>query len=104
MSARTDFAVLGTQQITQRMGAVLPSNFAQLRGATLPEDYRPAKVVNGRARTCRYIEIGIAHQASRNPNDFTSSEEHLQDALLEPRTAKPLPLLQRIAGAVWRWC
>jgi hypothetical protein len=92
VNTRTDFAVLGTQQVAQRMGV------------TLPEDYRPAKVVNGRARTCRYVEIGIAHHASRNPHDFTTSEEALQSALLEPRTSKPLPLLQRIAGAVWRRC
>lgn len=92
MSARTDFAVLGTHAVAQRMGVVLP------------EQYRPAKVVQGRVQTCRLIDIGIAHQASRSPHDFTTSEEQLQAALLEKRTAKPLPLLQRIAGAVWRWC
>lgn len=60
MSARTDFAVLGTQQVAQRMGVALP-------------------------------------------RELVTDELLLQKALLEPRTAQPLPMLQRIAGAVWKW-
>jgi hypothetical protein len=87
---RTDFAILETQRIAVRMGAVLP------------EDYRPARTVNGRTRTCRWIEIGCAHQ--RPAAVITVDGEQLQSALLEPKTAKPLPLLQRFAGAMLRWC
>lgn len=38
------------------------------------------------------------------PTGMSPDERLLQKALLEKRTAAPLPLLQRIAGAVWRWC
>lgn len=28
----------------------------------------------------------------------------LQEALLEPRTAQPLPTPARVLGAFWKWC
>lgn len=37
-----------------------------------------------------------------SPRIVSRDAEHLQTALLEPRTAQPLPLVQRIAGAFWR--
>lgn len=91
---RTDFAILETRRIAGRMGAVLPEDLV---------------VIKGRVRTPITnsgggVLIGCAHQPRRHPHDFTVNEERLQSALLEPRTAKPLPLLQRIAGAVCRWC
>lgn len=36
------------------------------------------------------------------PRIVSRDAEHLQSALLEPRTKQPLPLVQRIAGALWR--
>lgn len=37
-----------------------------------------------------------------SPRVISRDAEHLQTALLEPRTAEPLPLVQRLAGALWR--
>lgn len=45
--------------------------------------------------------IGIAHQP--RPAAADRDAQRLQDALLERRTAAPLTLLQRLAGAAWRW-
>jgi len=89
MSARTDFAVLGTQRIAKSMRV------------TLPEHYRQPRVVNGRVETCRLVQIGCAHQPKLPA--LSPDAESIQAALLEPRTARPLPLFNRIAGAVWRW-
>lgn len=36
------------------------------------------------------------------PRIVSRDAERLQSALLEPKTAQPLPLVQRIAGAIWR--
>lgn len=36
------------------------------------------------------------------PQRLGSHAEAIQAALLEPRTARPLTLLERIFGAVWR--
>lgn len=85
------------------------SAFAELRTreiaaamrVTLPECYRPARVVNGRVETCRLVQIGCAH--TPKPAPLTRDAELTQAALLEPRTARPLSLLQRIAGALWAW-
>lgn len=70
---------------------------------TLPAAYKPPVPVHGRAlRTCRGIVIGGAI-APRMP-EFSKDAELIQEALLEPATARPLPVLQRIAGAFWAWC
>lgn len=47
------------------------------------------------------IVIGCAYVPP--PAPVYSHAEHLQAALLEPRTAKPRPLWARIAGAFWSW-
>lgn len=51
--------------------------------------------------TATGLRIGIAHQ--RPPARIDREAERLQVALLEPRTARPLTLLQRLLGAIWRW-
>lgn len=87
-----------------------PSTFAALRtdaiarqtGATLPELYWPPRRVANGLKTCRGVIVGGAIPPAKA--EIGSHAEHVQAALLEPRTAKPLPLLQRIAGALWRWC
>jgi len=87
-----------------------PSTFAALRndqiaremGATLPELYWPPRRIANGLKTCRGVVIGGAIQPQKPV--LGAHAELLQAAVLEPRTAKPLPLLQRIAGAVWRWC
>lgn len=65
------------------------------------------RIVNGRVLTPRTssgggIVIGGAYTPASPPP--SRDAEHIQCALLEPRTARALPVLQRIAGAVWRWC
>lgn len=89
MSARTDFAVLETHRIAKALRV------------TLPLHYREPHIVNGRVETCRLVQIGCAHQPKLPA--LTPDAENLQAALLERRTARPLPLFNRIAGAVWRW-
>lgn len=37
------------------------------------------------------------------PRIVSRDAERIQAALLDARTARPLPLMQRIAGAIWRW-
>lgn len=70
---------------------------------TLPSGYVPPVPAFGRVlRTCRGIDIGGA-LAPAMP-EFSKDAELIQEALLERRTAAPRPLLQRIAGAAWRWC
>jgi hypothetical protein len=90
MSARTDFAELHPQLSARAMRI------------TLPEAYRPARPVRAGIETCRFLTIGCAHQPK--PSDMSRDAEDIQSALLEPRTARPLPLMNRIAGAIWRWC
>lgn len=53
------------------------------------------------ATTATGLRIGIAHQRPLPAIDRDA--QRLQTALLEPRTARPLPQLQRVLGAVWRW-
>jgi hypothetical protein len=88
------FAELRTAEIARQMGVMVPDNF---------------RVINGRVRTPETasgggIVIGAAYTRSRRAKDMSGDELHLQSALLEPRTAHPLPLIHRIAGAIWRWC
>ena len=90
MTGRTDFAVLGTQRVARDLGV------------TLPELYWAPRPVRNGLKTCRGVVIGGAIEPK--PAEMGSNALHLSAALNEPRTAKPLPLLQRIAGAVWRWC
>ena len=37
------------------------------------------------------------------PAGTDRDHQRLQAALLEPRTATPLSLAARVAGAIWRW-
>lgn len=60
------------------------------------------RIVNGRVRTPTGILIGAAYTPP--PAPYSRDAECIQAALLEPRTAHPLSLINRIAGAVWRWC
>lgn len=53
------------------------------------------------ATTATGLRIGIAHQRPLPAIDREA--ERLQAALLEPRTARPLLMLQRIVGRVWQW-
>ena len=53
------------------------------------------------AVTATGLRIGIAHQRPAMP--VHGDHLTLQAALLEPRTARPLSLLERILGAVWGW-
>lgn len=46
------------------------------------------------------VVIGRCHIP--RPAVCTRDGETLQEALLEPRTASPRPLIARIAGAAWR--
>lgn len=47
------------------------------------------------------LRIGLAHIP--RPLPIEADAARVQLALLEPRTARPLPVLARIAGAIWRW-
>lgn len=49
------------------------------------------------------VLIGIAY-VPRQHQPMSSCALTLQAALLDPRTAKPRPMLARIAGMFWRWC
>lgn len=51
----------------------------------------------------RTVQIARAQGVVLPSEGMSLDERLLQKALLEPRNAAPLPLLQRIAGAVWRW-
>lgn len=46
------------------------------------------------------VVIGRAY-VPPSPRVISRDAVHLQSALLEPKTAQPLPLVQRIAGALW---
>lgn len=45
----------------------------------------------------------VAAQQTLAPCDLIDADR-LQAALLDARTARPLPLLMRVLGAIWRWC
>lgn len=47
------------------------------------------------------VVIGRCHIP--RPPVATRDGETLQEALLEPRTAKPASALARVAGALWSW-
>lgn len=47
------------------------------------------------------VQIGIAHIPK--PQPMTADQERMQAALLDPRTAAPQSLTQRLLGAIWRW-
>ena len=48
------------------------------------------------------VQIGIAHQ--RPPARIEARDAlTLQRALLDPRTAQPAGLLERMFGRVWQW-
>lgn len=49
------------------------------------------------------VLIGSAY-VPRQHQPMSSCALTLQAALLDPRTAKPRPMLSRIAGIFWRWC
>lgn len=49
------------------------------------------------------VLIGNAFRQPQRPAALDQDAKRLQDALLEPRTAAPQPLIQRLAGAIWRW-
>lgn len=76
---------------------------AELPTATLPEDFRPARVIDGKVQTCKHLQIGAMHTPDAQLPEIYGDAEMLQSALLEPRTARPLPLILRAAGAAWRW-
>lgn len=71
-----------------------------LRPDLFAHEVRPP--ANGLVGTRTGILIGCRHV--RGPAPLPADEELIQRALLEPRTARPLPWLQRIAGACWAWC
>ncbi len=47
------------------------------------------------------LRIGRAHVPP--PLPVQGDAVLIQAALLEPRTARPLPLLQALIGRVWKW-
>jgi hypothetical protein len=47
------------------------------------------------------LVIGAAYQ--RPAPAATRDHEHLQAALLEPRTARPVSGLHKLAGRLWGW-
>lgn len=47
--------------------------------------------------------ILIGSQWSQGPVPIAPDAELLQSALLNRRTAAPLPVLQRMAAMIWRW-
>lgn len=53
-------------------------------------------------RTKSGVVVGCLYQrpAPRHDRDAL----RLQEALLDPRTAKPLPPVARVLGAFWNWC
>jgi len=67
----------------------------------LPDGYRPPEQKGLWLQTCKGVQIGItARPRMPHPDEDGGL---VQEALLEPRTARPLRLIQRAAGAVWRW-
>jgi hypothetical protein len=55
----------------------------------------------GMVRTKTGIVIGIRHQPAARP--LSDDAERVQSALLDPMTAKPMPLRVRVWRAVARW-
>jgi len=53
------------------------------------------------AITATGLRIGIAYIPPAPA--MTRTDELVQAALLEPRTAQPMSLLQSVLGAIWRW-
>ncbi len=51
--------------------------------------------------TATGLRIGIAYVP--RPASVDGDAQRVQSALLEPRTAKPLPIATRLLGAIWRW-
>lgn len=47
------------------------------------------------------VVIGRCHIP--RPPVATRDGETLQEALLEPRTARPASVIAQVAGALWRW-
>lgn len=90
------FAELRVQQITAGMGLRSPR-----RRPVFPEAYRAPRAVRAGLQTCRLVVIGGAY--TPRPPALSRDAELTQAALLEPRTARPVPLINRIAGAVYRW-
>lgn len=64
--------------------------------------YRIVRMAGRDVVATRQVAIGSAHVP--RPMPITGRDAlHLQSALLDKRTAQPQSLLQRIAGAVWKW-
>ncbi|CAN7323808.1 hypothetical protein LJR084_001872 [Variovorax sp. LjRoot84] len=68
------------------------------------EAFIPANGLVRTPRTPRGGGILIGSRWQPGPRPLPADATLIQSALLEPRTSRPLPVLQRIAGAVWRWC
>ena len=71
-------------------------------------DFEVCTPANGLVRTPRTpsgggILIGSRCKPKPKPAPQTADAELLQSALLEPRTARPLPLPHLLAGALLRW-
>lgn len=62
----------------------------------------PRRLPSGSYQTCAGIVIGGAIAPALPIT--TQDGERIQAALLDPRTAAPLPLLVRAARAFWAWC
>lgn len=70
--------------------------------AQLHAPHRPVVMVNGRPCTASGAVLLSATPFPTPP--LTQDDELLQAALLEPRTAAPLPRFLRLVGDIWRWC
>lgn len=96
------FAELRVVELTAGMGVRAP----RACRPTFPRAIAPVRVLNGRTYTRKTasgggIAIGCAY--TPRPPAMSADAELAQAALLEPRTARPLPFLNRVAGALWRW-
>lgn len=97
-----------TQDAARVVASMEAANQAHARiatrmGVTLPECYYKPRPVRNGLQTCRLLVIGCMHQDRAAPGPLSDDAALTQLALLEPRTARPVPLLDRIAGAIWRW-
>lgn len=70
--------------------------------ALLHAPRRTVLMVNG--RPCTATGAVLITDSPFPKAELTPDDELLQAALLEPRTATRPPLLQRLAGELWRWC
>jgi hypothetical protein len=61
----------------------------------------PARRVRATPFNTGKVQIGIAH--TPKPAPLTADQERMQAALLDQRTARPQPMLQRLFGAIWSW-